>query len=168
MSPKISAYLYNHCPVCSSDRSNPKNLLSHLKTQHQMVLPARKTGLNRPKDPAYDFVKDQADCQLDRYACPSCWSHFSEPHELEQHLKAHVDIQGDSNMGESNGHREAYEEYDEEAAISSDGRKGADENQRDAEYLEKSNELFNTLDELIAGFKKLLPYGYTNEKKSSK
>lgn len=70
-------------------------------------------------------------------------------------------------MSESSQHQGGHEEYDEEAAISNNGRKGTSEDEKDAEYLNKSNELFNTLDELIAGFKKLLPYGYTNDKKNS-
>ncbi|KAK4519370.1 putative NRPS-like protein biosynthetic cluster [Mucor velutinosus] len=168
MSPRITAYLRDHCPVCASDMSQPKSLINHLKTQHQMVLPARKAGQNRPRDPAYEFSKDQADCQVERLACPSCWKHFSEPHELEHHFQVHLNNQDDSNMSEASQYPDEYEEYDEEAAISSNGSKGSKEDEKDAQYLEKSNELFSTLDELIAGFKKLLPYDYTNEKKSNK
>lgn len=168
MSSKIAVYLQNHCPMCSTDLSQAKTLINHLKSQHQMELSTRKTSLNRPKDPAYNFVKDQSDAQMERYACPSCWSHFSEPHELEQHLKMHIN-QGDSNMGEARQHQEDYEEYDEEAAISNNGRGAKDkESDKDAVYLQKSKELFNTLDDLIAGFKKLLPYGHSNEKNGGK
>ncbi|CAO3618747.1 unnamed protein product [Mucor fragilis] len=165
MSPAITAFLHNYCPVCSSDLSQPKSLLDHLKTQHQIVLPARKTGYNRKKDPAYEFIKNLADCQVEHYACPSCWNHYSEPHELEKHFQVHMNNQGgDSSMGESGQHQDAHEEYDEEAALGSNDRKGTSEDEKDTEYLQKSNELFNTLDELITGFKKLLPYGYKNEK----
>lgn len=171
MSPgRITAYLYNHCPVCTTDLSQAKNLINHLRTQHQIVLSPRKKGLNRPKDPAYDFSKDMADCQLERYACPSCWNHFSEPHELEQHFQEHINNRSDNSWGEANQRRDAHEGHEEEEVSSNNrhGRKGASEDENDAEYLKKSNELFNTLDDLIAGFKKLLPYGYTNEKNGGK
>lgn len=168
MSPgRITAYLYNHCPVCTTDLSLPKNLINHLRTQHQIVLSPRKKGLNRPRDPAYDFSKDMADCQLERYACPSCWSHFSEPHELEQHFQEHINNRSDNSWYEENQRRDAHEE-EETPSNNRRGRKGAREDENDAEYLKKSNELFNTLDDLITGFKKLLPYGYTNEKNGSK
>lgn len=173
MSPgRITAYLYNHCPVCTTDLSLPKNLINHLRTQHHIVLSPRKKSLNRPRDPAYDFSKDMADCQLERFACPSCWSHFSEPHELEQHFQEHINNKSDNSGSEENQRRAAHEGHDDEEEEASSnnlrGRKGASEDENDAEYLKKSNELFNTLDDLIAGFKKLLPYSYTNEKNGSK
>ncbi|KAL9558613.1 hypothetical protein MBANPS3_000822 [Mucor bainieri] len=137
-----------------------------------MCLTQIKAGVKRPKDPAYEIVTRESDAQLDRFACPSCWSHFSEIQALEEHLNDH--IRTDSNMTEATHrqeahHQEADEEYDEEAAIDTgDRRRSISENEKDALYLEKSNELFSTLDDLIAGFKKLLPYGYANDKNSSK
>lgn len=175
---KVLAYLEHLCPECSTTFASPTSLLSHLKSSHMIHLSPRKTGRNRPTNAGYIYVKNQEDSQTTQSACPSCWSHFNidDVRELSDHIRTvHIEnCEQDMEEGTNSQRRslpEGVEEYippngTKNKAMSIGGNKSMNGDGTEAMYLKKTNELFNTLEDLIFNFKKLLPYGGSTDKDS--
>jgi hypothetical protein len=173
---KVLAYLEHLCPECSTTFSSPISLLNHLKSSHMIHLSPRKAGRNRPTNASYVYVKNQEDAQTTQSACPSCWSHFNidDVHELSDHIRTvHLENSEQYMQKATNNQQrnlpEGVEEYippksSKTMTMLSGSKKTMNEKDTEAVYLKRSNELLNTLEDMVANFKKLLPYGGSTDK----
>ncbi|ORE00756.1 hypothetical protein BCV72DRAFT_237410 [Rhizopus microsporus var. microsporus] len=93
-SPKLVTLIYV-CHICEEMKFEGRNLRSHLLSGHLIEVPKLKRGQRHRDSLQYAFVKSknnkihQAIAQ--RYACPSCLSHFLTIDEYKAHVTIHID-----------------------------------------------------------------------------
>lgn len=79
-------FIENRCHKCHKVLVKPPTLISHLKTQHQIIMFPRPTGSGRPQNKAYSINQRKTDgCEI-HVGCPSCWFHCPES-DMEGYIR---------------------------------------------------------------------------------
>lgn len=92
-SQKLASLIYA-CPECADNKSEGRNLRSHLQKVHNLSVPGLRRGQRFYDTAEYAFVKMNGSVKhgsiLERFACPSCVNHFGNMKDYKEHLQTHI------------------------------------------------------------------------------
>ncbi|KAK4509678.1 uncharacterized protein ATC70_006980 [Mucor velutinosus] len=87
--PQVVRLIYA-CYQCNEVKSEGRNLRLHLLTEHEIEVPAMKRGQRHRDTKDFVFVKSTNSQIPERFACPSCLSHFGDTEDFRTHVAKHT------------------------------------------------------------------------------
>lgn len=106
--------LENGCFICGNFYSSPGGLRKHISNVHGYDIPARMSGVKRPKDLYYDYIMSSNTGGYDQlhFACPYCWFHCPADellilydHTVEQHEPNKYEVEDNMDTSMNNRRR---------------------------------------------------------------
>ncbi|KAI8063052.1 hypothetical protein BDF21DRAFT_496949 [Thamnidium elegans] len=138
--PQLVAII-NACFVCSKTYSTVQKLQDHL-LNHQIKAKKRPKNVKRTKDSSICIVQSDDDHQQieKHFGCPSCFEHFKESKQLENHFrKHHSECMPQLPTQQTNETEESQPEVDSDDESQAYGKRSASE----SSSLDSKAELMN-------------------------
>lgn len=139
--PQLVAII-NTCFVCSKTYNTVQKLQDHLLNNHQIKAKKRPKNVKRPKDSSVCIVQSDDDHQQieKHFGCPSCFEHFKELKQLENHFrKHHSECMPQLPTQQTNETEESQPEVDSDDESQAYGKRSASE----SSSLDSKAELMN-------------------------
>lgn len=91
-SKNLTLRLVYPCHICKNTNSGygkASTMLKHVRDVHGIDLPSRRIGIRRPANSVFNYQTDtqQGDEYETHLACPSCWYHTENIHNLKTHIE---------------------------------------------------------------------------------